>query len=410
MHRKAIDYQENSLPLHLPVEYVSVCGEFRLDRLQLTVLDDTPVLAAAVDAVSIHFYQRPSANAIRLDRLQLTVLDDTPVLAAAVDAVSIHFYQRPSANAVRMEIQMHTFTVSGTQQGDYVPAMVVSKEVAHDVHLLNIMFETNPLDQSADQRVKVAARPLQIVYDAQTVIRIVEVFKPPEESTALTQLQAAAGNKLSDLKEKSALGMQYAVHQHTFIDLDVDVAPSYIIIPQTGQYRDHNVQCAVVKLGAIRLKSEPRAAGGPLDVAKLYRSGLDDDHVMAEIAKHSYDKITLALTQMQAGGPLDVAKLYRSGLDDDHVMAEIAKHSYDKITLALTQMQAERKRLFTPGGQPLDVAKLYRSGLDDDHVMAEIAKHSYDKITLALTQMQVKHDKDIILGKLSAEISRFLIA
>ncbi|KAI5632190.1 vacuolar protein sorting-associated protein 13 [Phthorimaea operculella] len=96
------EYQENSLPLHLPVEYVSVCGEFRLDRLQLTVLDDTPVLAAAVDAVSIHFYQRPSANAIRLDRLQLTVLDDTPVLAAAVDAVSIHFYQRPSANAYRL--------------------------------------------------------------------------------------------------------------------------------------------------------------------------------------------------------------------------------------------------------------------------------------------------------------------
>ncbi|KAJ2952086.1 hypothetical protein O0L34_g4356 [Tuta absoluta] len=260
---RAIDYQENSAPLHLPVEYVAVCGEFRLDRLQVTVVDQTPVLAAAVDAVSIDFYQRPSANAIR------------------------------------MEIQMHTFTVSGTQQGDFVPAMVVSKEVAHDVHLLNIMFETNPLDQAADQRVKVAARPLQIVYDAQTVIRIVEVFKPPEESTALTQLQAAAGNKLSDLKEKSALGMQYAVHQHMFLDLDVDVAPSYIIIPQTGQYKNSDVQCAVVKLGAIRLKSEPRAAGGPLDVAKLYRSGLDDDRVMAEIAKHSYDKITLALTQMQ---------------------------------------------------------------------------------------------------------------
>lgn len=50
-------------------------------------------------------------------------------------------------------------------------------------------------------------------------------------------LQAAAENKLSDLKEKSALGMQYAVHHHNFIDLDIDVAASYIIVPQTGVYR-----------------------------------------------------------------------------------------------------------------------------------------------------------------------------
>lgn len=42
------------------------------------------------------------------------------------------------------------------------------------------------LDGTCDQRVKVRARPLQIVYDAQTVIDIVNVFKPPSESTALT--------------------------------------------------------------------------------------------------------------------------------------------------------------------------------------------------------------------------------
>lgn len=51
-----------------------------------------------------------------------------------------------------------------------------------------------------------------------------------------SSLQAAAENKLSDLKEKSALGMQYAVHNHTFIDLDIDIAASYIIVPQNGTY------------------------------------------------------------------------------------------------------------------------------------------------------------------------------
>lgn len=47
---------------------------------------------------------------------------------------------------------------------------------------LSILFA----DGLCDQRVKVLAQPLQIVYDAQTVIEIVNVFKPATESTALT--------------------------------------------------------------------------------------------------------------------------------------------------------------------------------------------------------------------------------
>lgn len=52
----------------------------------------------------------------------------------------------------------------------------------------------------------------------------------------ISSLQAAAENKLSDLKEKSTLGMQYAVHKHTFIDIDINIAASYIVVPQTGVY------------------------------------------------------------------------------------------------------------------------------------------------------------------------------
>ncbi|XP_068631393.1 intermembrane lipid transfer protein Vps13 isoform X2 [Battus philenor] len=257
---RAIDYQENTAPLHLPVEYVAVESCFLLDRLQVSVTDVTEVLRACVDTVQVDMKQRPSANALRVD------------------------------------VQMQSFTVSGVKQGDFEPQMVTSKEVTKDANLLNVMFETNPLDGKCDQRVKVLARPLQIVYDAQTVIEIVNVFKPPSESTALSTLQAAAGNKLSDLKEKSALGMQYAVQHHTFIDLDLDIAASYIIVPQTGMYRD-NEACVVVKLGAISVKSEPRSEA--LDVHKLYKEGLADEDILKEITQHSYDKMALNLTEMQ---------------------------------------------------------------------------------------------------------------
>ncbi|XP_059046157.1 intermembrane lipid transfer protein Vps13 isoform X1 [Achroia grisella] len=257
---RAIDYQENTAPLHLPVEYVAVVGHFRLDRLQVAVNDDVEVLKACVDNVEVDLQQRPSANALRVD------------------------------------VQMQAFSVTGVQQDEFIPQLVTSKEVTKDVNLLNVVFETKPLDGTCDQRVKVSARPLQIVYDAQTVIEIVNVFKPPSESTALTTLQAAAENKLSDLKEKSALGMQYAVHHHTFIDLDIDIAASYIIVPQTGMYKGGE-PCVAVKLGAISVKSSGR--GQQLDVHRLHREGFSDEDILREIAHHSYDKMALQLTEMQ---------------------------------------------------------------------------------------------------------------
>ncbi|XP_026322169.1 vacuolar protein sorting-associated protein 13 [Hyposmocoma kahamanoa] len=261
---RAIDYQENSAPLFLPTEYIAVETHFKLDRLVLSITES------------------PYCE----------------VLQASVDIVELSMKQRPSANAIRVDVQMRSFTVTGVHQddGQFVPELVVSKEVSQDVNLLNVSFETNPLEGGCDQKVKVSAQPLQIVYDAQTVIEIVNVFKPPSDSSALSTLQAKAENKLSEIKEKSALGMQYAVHQHTFIDIDVDIASSYIIIPQSGKYKGDEA-CLVVKLGAISVRSTPRDSS--LDVHKLHREGNDDEAIMREIFRHSYDIIALELTDMQ---------------------------------------------------------------------------------------------------------------
>lgn len=258
---RAIDYQENSAPLHLPAEYVAVEAMFKLDKLQVSLNDQSEVLRASIDNVGVGLKQRPSANAIRVD------------------------------------VKMQAFTVTGVRQDDFLPKLVSSEVVTSDINLLNVVFETNPLDGSCGQRIKLVARPLQIVYDAQTVLDLVDVFKPPAESTALTTLQAAAENKLSDLKEKSALGMQYAVHQHTFIDIDVDIPASFIIIPHSGKYRQKE-SCVVIKLGAINIKTQPRSEQA-LDVHRLYREGKATEEIMQEIVMHSYDVMMLELTQMQ---------------------------------------------------------------------------------------------------------------
>jgi len=74
---------------------------------------------------------------------------------------------------------MDKFTVQGTQQNGQSPMMVLSqtKEAEQVFSLLNVLFETNPLDGACDTRVRVNARPLQIVYDAVRIFLLAHLGK-----------------------------------------------------------------------------------------------------------------------------------------------------------------------------------------------------------------------------------------
>ena len=56
----------------------------------------------------------------------------------------------------------------GTAAGEKLPQMLVSEKsgVDQQVSLLTLLFETNPLDGKADQRIRLNTNPLKIVYDA----------------------------------------------------------------------------------------------------------------------------------------------------------------------------------------------------------------------------------------------------
>ena len=48
------------------------------------------------------------------------------------------------------------------------------------------------------------------------------------------RLQAAAMAKFEDLKEQTATGIQHAIDVHKYTDINIDLKPSYIIIPYGG--------------------------------------------------------------------------------------------------------------------------------------------------------------------------------
>jgi len=106
----------------------------------------------------------------------------------------------------RVEASGETLSVLGLQQLNTIPKLIISKSVdqyksAQDLvcsqsvdqdnidkqkYLFSLLFETNPLDQNCDSRVIMSFRPLKMVYDAQTIIKIMNIFTT-QQSNVTTQ-------------------------------------------------------------------------------------------------------------------------------------------------------------------------------------------------------------------------------
>ena len=71
------------------------------------------------------------------------------------------------------------FKVVGTKNllTDTLPTLVSSSTAGET--LLSVDFSKNPIDRSADQRLFVSAAPLEVIYDADTINKVVDFFKLP---------------------------------------------------------------------------------------------------------------------------------------------------------------------------------------------------------------------------------------
>jgi vacuolar protein sorting-associated protein 13A/C len=80
-------------------------------------------------------------------------------------------------------MKMQQLKITGTSQNGQEPLLAypLNTGTLGKPSLLSVLFETNPLDRLCDQRVKMTAQPLEMMYDAETVIRLSDVFKPPEK-------------------------------------------------------------------------------------------------------------------------------------------------------------------------------------------------------------------------------------
>ncbi|KMY92020.1 vacuolar protein sorting-associated protein 13 [Drosophila simulans] len=306
---RAIGYQENAKPTDLPESYEAIRMNFKLIALEVGLYKDESNSSASTK----DFRDLPS----------LVLLNFSMATALIT--------QRPAAEAISINAGMRELKVTGLTRNDYTPLLVESK-ITDEFNLLEVFFETNPLDKLCDQRVKVVARPLQITYDAPTILALINAFQTPGDVT-LSKFEDAASTKISNFKERSATGMQYMIDKKAVLDVDILLMPNILVVPHKGVYDANNTSLLVVSMGQVHLSSQPRRESNKLH--HLFSAGEDKDEILKTVMENAYDRFTVAVDDVQmlvvrAGEPWQNA-LAEANSTEMHVLRPVSL----KVTAAL---------------------------------------------------------------------------
>ncbi|ESO95114.1 hypothetical protein LOTGIDRAFT_160876 [Lottia gigantea] len=252
----AIGYSENEADPTFPKEFVAVQLVTKLNNLSVSLNDTTK--------------EKPL------------------IMRLSLKDVFTSVGQRPAANAVKLEAKIDNMTVTGTMQNNIRPKLVLSQTQDKDQNysLLTVNFETNPLDGGCDTRIRVNSRPLEIAYDAITINQLADFFKPPE-SVYLKQLSTAAMAKFDEIKEQSTAGLQHAIDQRKYTEINVNLMSSYVMIPHGG-FMKSGVKCLLLDLGNLKVSTQKNQS---VDLKKA-------DNI-ENLMKKAYDKFNITLERIQ---------------------------------------------------------------------------------------------------------------
>ncbi|KAH8237095.1 hypothetical protein KR038_004232 [Drosophila bunnanda] len=298
----AIGYHENVKPTDLPESYEAIKMNFKLIALEVGLYKEE---------------NRENENFKDYQELPSLVLLKFSMVTASLS-------QRPAAEAVSITVGMRELKATGLMSGENTPLLIESK-ITDEFNLLDVFFETNPLDKKCDQRVKMVARPLQIVYDAPTVLALIAAFQRPEDVT-LSRFEDAASVRISNFKERSATGMQYMIDTKSVLDVDILLMPNILVVPHSGVYKEGETSLLVVSMGQVQLSSTPRS--GSSNLTKMLSDGEEKVDILKAVMDNAYDRFTVKVADVQmlivqAGEPWQAALMHAESTEM-HVLRPVS--------------------------------------------------------------------------------------
>ena len=176
---------------------------------------------------------------------------DTAVgeVVQSVCKVSVHqfktsLWRQPVTNNVKVKVDLGKLDVEGSLKPDQdpktckAPTLVSMVEQNSRSSLATVVFELNPLGMpTVDFYIQVRSQAVQVIYDIFTVQSLVDYFQTKHEATLVAgDVKDAANRQMKKFNNTSAAGVMFLLEKHKVIFLDVDLEPSFALIPSMGLF------------------------------------------------------------------------------------------------------------------------------------------------------------------------------
>ncbi|XP_063715273.1 intermembrane lipid transfer protein VPS13C-like isoform X3 [Symsagittifera roscoffensis] len=173
--------------------------------------------------------------------------------------------------------------------------------------LITIVFEMSPLSNTdVDFAVNVRSESVQMTYDFGTVQNLVDFFKTKQEATLVVDdVKDAANRQMKKFSNTSTAGVLFLLEKHKVIFLDVNLEPSFALIPAKGQIQS-DAPVVIFKTGQLKVvtqntksalrqaKATTASAAAATNERELARTT-----TMDEIKDKPYDRYNCTLSNVQ---------------------------------------------------------------------------------------------------------------
>lgn len=201
-----------------------------------------------------------------------------------------------------------------------------AKEEATADSLFHLIFEQNPLDESADSAVTVKLKSIEVIYNPQFIVQIAKFFQPPERHMeSIGALLETAGATVEGIRQQTRAGLEFALEEHKTLNANLDIQAPLIIIPES--ITSESSLCLVFDAGHVSLNSELVDKDTMRDIQSKQKKKYSDED-FKQLEGLMYDKFLLKLdsTQVLIGPGIKATKDQLSAKDESknyHVIDRI---------------------------------------------------------------------------------------
>ncbi|KAL8669265.1 MAG: hypothetical protein Q9168_006138 [Polycauliona sp. 1 TL-2023] len=202
-----------------------------------------------------------------------------------------------------------------------------AKEKATADSLFHLIFEQNPLDESADTAVTVKLKSIEVIYNPQFIVQTAKFFQPPERHMeSIGALLETAGATVEGIRQQTRAGLEFALEEHKTLNANLDIQAPLIIIPES--ITSESSLCLVFDAGHVSLNSELVDKETMRDIQSKQKKKYSDED-FKQLEGLMYDKFLLKLdsTQVLIGPGIKATKDQLSAKNDSknyHIIDRIS--------------------------------------------------------------------------------------